>query len=103
VAVNVAKFFKALPGLEEDAINAIYNLCEVERNMDVLVQSLQEVNLCPILMVTFLSCPDEPGEVAVVKNVLIQHLELDSEVVLGVLCDQIVPPDEPMEEEDRVI
>jgi hypothetical protein len=38
-----------------------------------------------------------------VKNALIQHLELDSEVVLGVLCDQIVPPDEPMEEEDRAI
>jgi hypothetical protein len=38
-----------------------------------------------------------------VKNALIRHLELDSEVVLGVLCDQIVPPDEPMEVEDRAI
>jgi hypothetical protein len=27
-AVNVAKFFKAFPDLEEDAINAIYDLCE---------------------------------------------------------------------------
>jgi hypothetical protein len=38
-----------------------------------------------------------------VKNALIQHLELDSEVILGVLRNQIVPPDEPMEEEDRAI
>jgi len=47
--------------------------------------------------------PDEPGEVAVVKAALIQHLELDSKVTLGVLCDQIVPPDDPMEDEDRAI
>jgi hypothetical protein len=38
-----------------------------------------------------------------VKNVLIQHLELDSEVVLRVLCDQVVSPDEPMKEEDMAI
>jgi hypothetical protein len=47
--------------------------------------------------------PDELEEVAVMKNVLIQHLKLDSEVILGILCNQIVPPDEPMEEEGRVI
>ncbi|KAI9447167.1 apoptosis inhibitory protein 5-domain-containing protein [Russula earlei] len=111
-AANIAKFFKAFPDFEEDAINAIYDLCEdqdqniriqgykavvqmskeqpgwVERNVDVLVQLLQS---------------DEPGEVAVVKTALIQHLELDSKVTLGVLCDQIVPPDDPMEDEDRAI
>jgi hypothetical protein len=38
-----------------------------------------------------------------VKNALIQHLELDSEVVLRVLCDQVVSPDEPMKEEDMAI
>lgn len=27
-AMNIAKFFKAFPDLEEDAINAIYDLCE---------------------------------------------------------------------------
>ena len=27
-AVNIAKFFKAFPDLEEDAINAVYDLCE---------------------------------------------------------------------------
>lgn len=66
-------------------------------------------SFCPIPMEEhFRICPafpfsDEPGEVMVVKNALIQHLEFDSKVTLGVLCDQIVPPDDPMEEEDRVI
>ncbi|KAI0293244.1 apoptosis inhibitory protein 5-domain-containing protein [Russula brevipes] len=111
-AANIARFFRAFPDLEEDAINAIYDLCEdqdqniriqgykavvqmskeqpawVERNVDVLVQLLQS---------------DEPGEVAVVKTALIQHLELDSKVTLGVLCDQIVSPDDPMEDEDKAI
>lgn len=111
-AVNIAKFFKAFPDLEEDAINAVYDLCEdqdsntriegykaivrmseeqprwVERNVDVLVQLLQS---------------DEPEEVAVVKTALIQHLEFDSKVTLGVLCDQIVPPDDSMEDEDKTI
>ena len=27
-ASNIAKFFKAFPDLEEDAINAVYDLCE---------------------------------------------------------------------------
>ncbi|KAH9024850.1 hypothetical protein EDB84DRAFT_1506119 [Lactarius hengduanensis] len=46
---------------------------------------------------------DEPEEVAVIKMILIQYLELDSKVTLGVLCDQIVPPDDPMEDEDKTI
>jgi hypothetical protein len=49
------------------------------------------------------SCADEPEEVAVVKTALIQHLEFDSKVTLGVLCDQIVPTDDPMEDEDKTI
>ncbi|KAH9024743.1 hypothetical protein EDB85DRAFT_251466 [Lactarius pseudohatsudake] len=60
----------------------------LERNVDVLVQLLQI---------------DEPEEVAVIKMILIQYLELDSKVTLGVLCDQIVPPDDPMEDEDKTI
>ncbi|KAH9954045.1 hypothetical protein BGW80DRAFT_1405130, partial [Lactifluus volemus] len=60
--MNIAKFFKAFPDIEENAINAIFDLCEdhypddrykaivriseeqpiwVERNVDVLVQLLQ--------------------------------------------------------------
>jgi len=93
----------------------------VERNVDVLVQLLQSGEslygresrvlirqlLCALLL---RSCfilrpplPDEPREVAVVKTALIQHLELDSKVTLGVLCDQIVPPDDPIEDEDKLI
>ncbi|KAH9168264.1 hypothetical protein EDB89DRAFT_1839527, partial [Lactarius sanguifluus] len=45
----------------------------------------------------------EPEEVVVIKMVLIQHLELDSKVTLGVLCNQIVPSDNPMEDEDKTI
>ena len=57
----------------------------------------------PPSFLLFPSFPDEPREVEVVKTALIQHLELDSKVTLGVLCDQIVPPDDPMEDEDRAI
>jgi hypothetical protein len=49
------------------------------------------------------SLPDEPREVAVVKAALIQRLELDSKVFLHVLCTQIVPPDDPIEDEDKLI
>ncbi|KAH9026572.1 hypothetical protein EDB84DRAFT_1401310 [Lactarius hengduanensis] len=117
-ASNIAKF-KAFPDLEEDAINAVYDLCEdqdpniridsiegykaivrmseeqlrwSERNVDVLVQLLQRYRAV-----------HEPEEVAVVKMAFTQHLELDSGVTLGVLCDQIVPPDDPMEDEDKII
>jgi hypothetical protein len=55
-AVNVAKFFKAFPDLEEDASNARYDLCEVERNVVTwmcLYSRFRAVSPCPILMVTF--------------------------------------------------
>ena len=57
----------------------------------------------PLFFATFSSLPDEPAEVAVVKTALIQHLELDSKITLSVLCDQIVPPDDPTEDEDKAI
>jgi hypothetical protein len=38
----------------------------------------------------------------VVKTAIIQHLELDSKITLSIFCDQIVPPDEPMEDEVKV-
>jgi hypothetical protein len=84
----------------------------VERNVDVLVQLLQSGESPHAVKRTGHSDPsaaplyssqDEPGEVAVVKTALIRHIELDSKVTLGVLCDQIVPPDDPVEEEDRAI
>ncbi|TFY71627.1 hypothetical protein EVG20_g1382 [Dentipellis fragilis] len=111
-ASNITKFFKDFPDLDEDAINAIYDLCEdqdskvridgykaivqmskeqpkwVKRNTDVLVQLLQS---------------DEPDEVTVVKKALAEHLDMDPKVTLGVLCDQIVSADEPVDEEDKAI
>jgi hypothetical protein len=46
---------------------------------------------------------DEPDEVGFVKKALLEHLDMDPPVTLGVLCDQIVPPDEPMDEEEQQI
>ncbi|TFY56680.1 hypothetical protein EVJ58_g7487 [Rhodofomes roseus] len=112
VAQNFKIFIKEFPDLEDDAINAVYDLCEdqvtkvricgyraiadvskeqpkwVKRNADVLVQLLQS---------------DEPDEVSVVKRMLSEHLDMDPAVTLGVLCDQIVPPDEPLDEEEQAI
>ncbi|RDB16769.1 Apoptosis inhibitor 5 [Hypsizygus marmoreus] len=112
VAQNIRFFFNDFPELEEQAINAVYDLCEdqsanvriegynavtqvsnadikwVKRNTDVLVQLLQS---------------HEPDEVIVVKKALTEHLDMDPKVTLGVLCDQIAPPEEPMDEEDQAI
>jgi len=46
---------------------------------------------------------DEPDEVGVVKKALLEHLDMDPPVTLGVLCDQIVPPNEPMDDEEQQI
>ena len=49
-AVNIVKFFRAFPDLEEEAINAIYDLCEDQD------QNVRSVDLsCSIL-----SCPTRP-------------------------------------------
>ncbi|KAI0358737.1 hypothetical protein OH77DRAFT_1494335 [Trametes cingulata] len=112
VATNLKYFIKDFPELEDDAINAVYDLCEdpvssvrikgyaaivdvsreqqkwVKRNADVLVQLLQS---------------DEPEEVTFVKRALTQHLDMDPAVTLGVICDQVVPPDEPLDEEEQAI
>ncbi|KAI0633478.1 hypothetical protein C8Q77DRAFT_1057679 [Trametes polyzona] len=111
-ATNLKLFIRDFPELEDEAINAVYDLCEdpvssvrikgyaaivdvsreqqkwVKRNADVLVQLLQS---------------DEPEEVTFVKRALTQHLDMDPVVTLGVICDQIVPPDEPLDEEEQAI
>ncbi|KAF9461262.1 hypothetical protein BDZ94DRAFT_820535 [Collybia nuda] len=111
-AQNIRFFFNDFPELEEVAINAVYDLCEdqsskvriegytaitqvsrtenkwVKRNADVLLQLLQS---------------DEPDEVIVVKKALTEHLDMDPRVTLGVLCDQIIPPEELMDEEEQTI
>ena len=48
-----------------------------------------------------LSLIDEPEEVAVVKLALLKHLDMDPPVTLGVLCDQIVPPEEDLDDDER--
>lgn len=111
-ANHIRYFFNDFPDLEEDAINVVYDLCEdqdsrvriegyraissvssvenkwVKRNSDVLVQLLQS---------------DEPEEVAVVKTALCDHLDMDPGVTLGVLCDQIIPPEYAIDEEEQQI
>jgi len=79
--------------------------------VDVLVQFFQssesssngEYGAILSMDCTFSLLPDAPGEVAVVKTVLIQHLELDSEVILSILCHQIIHPGDPMKDGDRAI
>ncbi|EPQ57138.1 hypothetical protein GLOTRDRAFT_120457 [Gloeophyllum trabeum ATCC 11539] len=112
VASNIKYYIKDFPDLEDDAINAVYDLCEdpiskiriegyhaivqvsreqrkfIKRNADVLVQLLQS---------------DEPAEVVVVKKALLEHIDMDPRVTLGVLCDQVVPHEEPMDEEEQAI
>ncbi|KAJ3996787.1 hypothetical protein F5050DRAFT_47190 [Lentinula boryana] len=99
-AKNIPDFFQDFPEAEEDAINAVYDLCEdqvrmagynalvqmsrlekkwVKRNADVLVQLLQS---------------DDPNEVTMVRKALVDHLQFDARVTLGVLCDQVIPPDD---------
>jgi hypothetical protein len=41
--------------------------------------------------------------VTVVKKALTEHLDMDPKVTLGVLCDQVSPPDESMDDEEQAI
>ncbi|KAJ3563311.1 hypothetical protein NP233_g9020 [Leucocoprinus birnbaumii] len=108
-AKNIRFFFTDFPDLEESAVDAIYDLCEdpssevriegylaiievsrmesrwIKRNVDVLVQLLQS---------------EEVDEVSVVKKALVEHLEMDLKVTLGVLFDQIVFEDETSDQEE---
>ncbi|KAJ4490923.1 apoptosis inhibitory protein 5-domain-containing protein [Lentinula aciculospora] len=108
-AKNIPEFFQDFPDAEEDAINAVYDLCEdqssqvrmagynalvhmsrlekkwVKRNADVLVQLLQS---------------DDPNEVSMVRKALVDHLQFDPRVTLGVLCDQIIPPNDLVDPEE---
>ncbi|KAJ2918038.1 hypothetical protein MD484_g2373, partial [Candolleomyces efflorescens] len=69
---------------------------------------------------TFLPCPaeffpvfvhqpilsfmtDERSEVDVVEKALLEHIELDARVTLGVLCEQTAPVDSSLDEEERDI
>ncbi|KAJ8508003.1 hypothetical protein ONZ45_g9691 [Pleurotus djamor] len=109
-AEGIPSFFKDFPELEEASINSVYDLCEdqsskvriegyktlaelskaepkwVKRNADVLIQLLQS---------------DEPDEVTVVKQALVDHLNLDAPITFGVLCDQLSPSEDIIDEEEK--
>ena len=44
---------------------------------------------------------DEPHELSRIKRALQEHLDMDASVTLSVLCDQILQPDEPIDEEEQ--
>ena len=46
---------------------------------------------------------DEPEEVGVVEKQLLEHLDMDPTVTVNVLCDQVVPTEEPVDDEDRAV
>ncbi|KAI9437542.1 hypothetical protein H4582DRAFT_2077125 [Lactarius indigo] len=108
-ASNIAK--KAFPDLKEDAINAVYDLCEdQDRNIRIegykaivriAVRSrlvlVEELRLNVVVRRFFPKTNQRSG----IKMALIQHLELDSMVTLGVLCDQIVPQTTPWKMKTR--
>ncbi|KAI0088113.1 hypothetical protein BDY19DRAFT_211641 [Irpex rosettiformis] len=112
VARNLPNYVTSSEDFEEDILNAVYDLCEdldsnirkegyaaitkvsthlkkyVKRNADVLVQLLQS---------------DEPDEVKVVELQLVKHLDMNPTVTLNVLCDQVVPTEEVLDEEEQAV
>ncbi|KAJ3538874.1 hypothetical protein NM688_g6450 [Phlebia brevispora] len=129
-AGNIKWFIKEARDLEDDAINAVYDLCEdqdprvrkdgyraitqvsreqkkwVKRNADSpcaggVTLAIQSSHGLPMDKLT--SRTDEPEEVEVVEQQLTEHLDMDPKVTLGVLCDQIVPPEDAVDDEDQAI
>ena len=78
----------------------------VRRNADVLLQLLQSGEAQTFLLLKEADPSgmlDEPDEVFVVKKALVEHLDMDPKVTLSVLCDQLAPPEEDMDEEEQTI
>ena len=57
---------------------------------------------CRLLVLTVLVA-DEPDEVKVVKRALLAHLDMDPRITLGVFCDQILPPPENLDSEEKYL
>ncbi|KAH9032616.1 hypothetical protein EDB84DRAFT_1676511, partial [Lactarius hengduanensis] len=122
-ASNIAKLFKAFPDLDEDAIKLMRIRIEgystrlsfgcqrsqprlLERNVDVLVQLLQSVGEPRLYVVVggFPHSLQTNRRKSLWSNMALQTTpQADSEVTLGVLCDQIEPSDDSMEDEDKTI
>ncbi|EJD37954.1 hypothetical protein AURDEDRAFT_154207 [Auricularia subglabra TFB-10046 SS5] len=96
VAENLRYFFRDFPALEDEVINAVYDICEdgdqtvriagyraivelsredhkwTKRNTDVLLQLLQS---------------DDAVELEVITHALIDHIHIDAAAALSVMCD----------------
>ncbi|THH02961.1 hypothetical protein EW145_g6651 [Phellinidium pouzarii] len=110
VTEKVKDYFVDFPDLQDEAINAVYDMCEDQdqtiriagynaitsvsradrswllRNADVLVQLLQS---------------DDEKEVIVVKRALQEHIDLDPRSTLQVLADQCVFDAADLADEDE--
>lgn len=76
----------------------------VKRNADVLLQLLQSgMYLFSVTSNITYVASDEPDEVTVVKQSLLEHLELDPRITLSVLCDQITPLEASSDDEEKGI
>ncbi|KAH6913837.1 hypothetical protein BKA70DRAFT_1259612 [Coprinopsis sp. MPI-PUGE-AT-0042] len=111
-ARSIHLYFTDFSDLEEQVIDAIYDLCEdqslsvrlegyraisriskadskfIRRNTDVLFQLLQS---------------DDPAEVEVVKQALFDHIAMAPRVTFGVLCDQLLPTAPDADEEETAM
>jgi hypothetical protein len=57
--VNVTKFFKAFPDLEEDAIIAIYDLCEdQDQNVLTMLPNFMLSKMLVLILLPFVLDPD---------------------------------------------
>ncbi|KIY46780.1 hypothetical protein FISHEDRAFT_75306 [Fistulina hepatica ATCC 64428] len=107
-AQNIGQFFRDAGSLEEEALNAVYDLCEdasidvrlhgymaitqvskadralLERNVDVLIQLLQAER----------GLLDTDDELQAVKQALLHHLQMDSGTTLSILCHQLTSSEE---------
>ncbi|KAH7097562.1 apoptosis inhibitory protein 5-domain-containing protein [Auriculariales sp. MPI-PUGE-AT-0066] len=96
VAENLRSFFKDFPALQDEVIDCVYDLCEdanqdvrvsgyraivelsraenkwTKRNTDVLLQLLQS---------------DDPVELGVVTQALVDHVQIEPQAALAVMCD----------------
>ena len=99
VAQNLRSFFKDFPALQDEVIDCVYDLCEdtsqdvrvagyraivelsreqpkwTKRNTDVLLQLLQS---------------DDPVELGIITQALVDHVQIEAPAALAVLCDHCI-------------
>ncbi|KAF7305741.1 hypothetical protein HMN09_00727500 [Mycena chlorophos] len=110
-ASELPKLLNDFPELEEAAINAVYDLCEdhtVKARFPAVrtagYRAITEVSRAAGKLRRSNAATDEQAEVKVVKDELIEHLDIDASTTLTVLCDQIMPaPPETTDPEEIAI